>query len=225
MGKINCLFYGQPLVGKSYLANSFPNTFTINTDGNARHFKNDYVLVTDYMSFSKALVSFDDKKYDTLIIDLMDHVYEFARTYFLDKNKIEHESELGFGKGWAVIEKGFIDLLMKIATFECNVVLLFHERVSTEKDKFNREVTSYSPQVREKVVSKITGLMDYVGRVYKDEKLRGTGVETDYFVSFGGNANEISGVRLPIGYELKERIIGNNYDELIKNVIKKKEEK
>lgn len=221
MKKIRIWVYGNPLTGKSYFANTFPNPYTINTDGNARHYDTDYEIVTDYLGFSTAIRKFDDKKYDTLIIDLADNIYDFTRTYFLKKHKIEHESELGYGKGWDVVEKGFMEVMRQIVTLDCNIVLVSHERTVTEKDKFGRETTRYSPNIREKVADKIVGLMDFVGRVYKDEVIKGDKVTTDYYLSIGSTGDELGGVRLPMGKALNKRVILNNYDALGENIIEK----
>ena len=40
--------------------------------------------------------------FKTIIIDTIDNAYKFCTDYVLKKFKIEHESDLGFGKGYAI---------------------------------------------------------------------------------------------------------------------------
>ena len=45
--------------------------------------------------------------YKTIILDTVDNVYRMCSDYICTKFKIEHESDLGYGKGWALINNEF----------------------------------------------------------------------------------------------------------------------
>lgn len=204
--------YGVPFSGKSYFADSFPNAFVINTDGNLQFYKNSVgVQVTNYKEFVGALEQFDTDKYDTLIIDVLDHVYDMVREAFLDSHNIEHETDFqgdgAYGKGWTLLRDSFWYMISKVRNIDTNIVLISHDAEREEKGRLGLMKTMYEPAtIPKKITSKLTGIMHFVGRCYRD----GDGFK----VSFGGNDNEVSGYRIPI----EKLIIDNTYDEFIENL-------
>ena len=209
--------YGVPFSGKSYFAASFPNTYVINTDGNLQFYKNASggTQVSNYEEFVKALENFDSEKYDTLVIDVLDHVYDMCREKFLQENGIEHESDYestgAYGKGWTLLREQFWYLISKIRNIPTNLVLISHDAEKEEKGKLGTTKTIYAPATIPKaIISKLSGIMHFVGHCYKDDE--------KYVISFGGNDNELSGYRLPI----KETIIENSYEKFVENIEERK---
>lgn len=208
--------YGTPFSGKSYFADSFPNAYVINTDGNLQFYKNAKgIVVSNYQEFIKALEDFDSTKYDTLILDVLDHIYDMCREEFLKANGIEHESDYTsngantYGKGWTLLREQFWYMISKIRNIDANIVLISHDAEKEEKGKLGTTKTIYSPAtIPPVIVNKMCGIMHFVGHCYKEDD--------KYLVSFGGNDNEKSGQRLPI----KEKIIENTYDDFMKNLEK-----
>lgn len=208
--------YGTPFSGKSYFADSFPNAYVINTDGNLQFYKNAKgIVVSNYQEFIKALEDFDSTKYDTLILDVLDHIYDMCREEFLKANGIEHESDYTsngantYGKGWTLLREQFWYMISKIRNIDANIVLISHDAEKEEKGKLGTTKTIYSPAtIPPVIVNKMCGIMHFVGHCYKEDD--------KYLVSFGGNDNEKSGQRLLI----KEKIIENTYNDFMKNLEK-----
>lgn len=204
--------YGKPFSGKSHFADTFPNAFVINTDGNLQFYKNsEGVHVTNYKEFVSALQSFDTTKYDTLVIDVLDHVYDMCREEFLNNNNISHESDYettgAYGKGWTLLREQFWYMISKVRNVDAHLVMISHDAESEVKGKLGTTRTKYEPAtIPSKIVSKITGIMHFVGRCYKDDE--------EFKVSFGANDNELSGYRLPI----TDLEIENNFDDFINNL-------
>ena len=209
--------YGTPFSGKSYFADSFPKPYVISTDGNLQFYDNaDGVAVSNYQEFVRALENFDTDKYETLVIDVLDHIYDMCRESFLESNGIEHESDYTsngsatYGKGWTLLREQFWYMISKIRNIPTNLVLISHDSEKEEKGKLGTTKTVYAPAtIPKQISSKLCGIMHFVGHCYKDYD--------KYVVSFGGNDNEMSGYRLPI----EEHIIGNTYQEFIENIKKK----
>lgn len=204
--------YGTPFSGKSYFADTFPNAFVINTDGNKQFYKNAQgVQVSTYKEFIKALEEFDSNQYDTLIIDVLDHIYDLCREEFLANNGIEHESDFtsdgAWGKGWTLLREQFWYMISKIRNMDVNLVLISHDDEKEVKGKLGTTKTTYAPAtIPKKIVSKLTGIMHFVGHCYREDD--------NFIISFGENDNELSGYRLPI----KSLTIGNTYEEFISNL-------
>lgn len=207
--------YGTPFSGKSYFADTFPKAFVINTDGNLQFYKNaDGVQVSSYQEFVQALEKFDSGKYETLIIDVVDHIYDMCREEFLTSRNVEHEADITssggantYGKGYTLLREQFWYMISKIRNVPSHLVLVSHDAEKEEKGKLGTMKTVYAPATLPKqLVSKLCGVMHFVGRCYRDGD--------KYVVSFGSNDNETSGNRLPI----KSKIIANTYKDFIENI-------
>lgn len=214
MEKLKIWLYGRPFSGKTKFATEFPNVFVINTDGNAKFFTKNVAPVKNIDEFTDKLTWFlkGEHKYDTLVIDVLDHVYDFVREYYLDKFDIDHETDLGYGKAWTVIKEGFWTIINKVASADYNVILISHELEYTETSKIGKEVTKFRPTLNEKLHDRMCGIMQLVGRCYYDETVLNGEPVKRYSVSFGSNVNELSGVRVPL---IKNKI-DNSYSEFTK---------
>ena len=203
--------YGKPFSGKTKFASEFEKPFIINTDGNAKLFTKDYKVVKNINEFSQTLNWFLTEKheYKTLIIDVVEHIYDFTRQYYLDKFNIDHESDGEWGKVWTIIKEGFWSIMQKLATCDYTVIFISHEEEYTVKNKIGKEITHWRPALNEKLHDRMCGIMQLVGRCYLDEVILNGEPLKRYFVSFGSNVTELSGVRVP----LKQLKIQNNYKE------------
>ena len=209
--------YGVQFSGKSHFADTFPRPYVINTDGNLQFYKNaEGIVVSNYAEFVQALQGFDTDKYDTLVIDVLDHVYDLCREEFLQKNGIEHEADLRtaggaetFGKGWTLLREQFWYMISKITTVDANVVLISHDEERIVKGKLGTERTMYTPAtIPKKITKKLSGRVHFMGRCLKDE-------QNQHKISFGDSANEDSGYRLP----LESLLVNNDYESFINNII------
>jgi len=223
---IKIWLYGKPFSGKTKFATEFPKPFVINTDGNAQYFDTPYVLVKNINEFNEQLKIFAEGKheYETLVIDVLEHIYDFTREYYLEKFGIDHESDEGYGKAWQAVKEGFWTLILKIASLEkYNIILISHETEYTEKSRTGAEITKFMPAINSKVHDRLCGLMQLVGRAYRDDVMLNGEPISQYLISFGSTTNELSGLRIP----LNSRKIENNYSDFKKSieVSKKKEEK
>lgn len=200
MSDLKIWLYGKPFSGKTKFATEFPKPFVINTDGNAKFFTPDYAIVKNIDEFTKKLAWFLEGKheYETLVIDVLEHVHDFVREYYLDKFDIDHESDLGYGKAWNAIKEGFWTILNKISKSNYNVVLISHETEYNEVSKIGKETTRYKPALPDKLHDRMCGIMQLVGRSYFDEVMLNGAPVKQYYVSFGSNAAELSGVRIPL---------------------------
>lgn len=142
--------YGTPFSGKSYFADTFPNTYIINTDGNLQFYNSDGTVVSNYQEIINALQNFDSEKYDTLVIDVLDHIYDISREEFLNKNDIEHESDYestgAYGKGWTLLREQFWYLMSKIRNIDANVILISHDNEKEIKGKLGTTKTVNEPR-------------------------------------------------------------------------------
>ena len=96
-----------------------------------------------------------------MIIDTVDNAYKFCADYILKKFKIEHESDLGYGKGYAIVNNEFQRVLTKLAFLPYGLFLVSHAKeieVETRTGKYTRIV----PTLPDKARKIVLGMVDMV---------------------------------------------------------------
>ena len=64
--------------------------------------------------------------FKTIIVDTVDNAYRMCADHVCAKFKIEHESDLGYGKGWALINNEFHRVHTKLAFLPYGLFLVSH---------------------------------------------------------------------------------------------------
>lgn len=109
--------YGAPFSGKTFFANQFPDPLMLNTDGNIKFVDAPYIAIRDtvtvegritkrklaYEVFMDAVAELEKKQNDfrTIVVDLLEDVYESCRVYICDRQGWKHESDDSF-RAWDI---------------------------------------------------------------------------------------------------------------------------
>lgn len=211
--RIKAMFYGQPFTGKTTLANQFPSPIFLNTDGNINTFDSPCIqLKYEYSGpvltrhpwevFTDAIKDLQTEQhtFQTVVIDLVDDVFEMCRAFQLKKMNISHESESSF-KAWDIVTTTFLETFKQVASLNMNVVLLSHENTSRDITKRNGDtITAIGPNMREKIAVKLAGFVDIVGRTTADDTGHYINFKSNDIV-FGGGRIKIPVERVPSSYE------------------------
>ena len=99
--------------------------------------------------------------FKTVIIDTIDNAYKFCTEYILKKFKVEHESDLGYGKGYALVNNEFQRVLTKLAFLPYGLFLISHAKemeVDSRTGKYMRVV----PTLPDKARKIVLGMADMV---------------------------------------------------------------
>lgn len=214
--------YGKPFTGKTYFASQFTKALILSTDGNARFYADnaDYKKISDLNDFNREIKTIleGNHGYETIILDVTEHLYDFVRDYYLDKNNVDDESQMGgFAIGWRLIRNGFWSIIKKLANTDYNVIFISHEQVDVTKDALGREKFYYRPALggnNDELRTKLSGIVQLIGRTTTEEVEINGEVIKNYFVSFGSVSNELSGVRVP----LQSLKLNNSYYEFSENL-------
>lgn len=217
--KYKIWIYGKPFSGKTYFATSGGKTLVISTDGNAQFYDCDIIRVKDIEEFSKAVdtAKASGDKYETIVVDVLEHLFDMQREYMLEKFDLTHESDdtKGFGKIYNYIRKGFWTIIRELSEFDDhNVIIISHEDEYIETSRLGVETTKFRPRLddtKEGLHDKISGIMHFVMRVFTSVNKQN--VKT-YKISCGSTTDELSGNRLP----LKERLFDNNWESFMEAI-------
>ncbi len=99
--------------------------------------------------------------FKTIIIDTVDNAYRMCAEHICQKNKIEHESDLGFGKGYALVNNEFFRVLNKLALLPYGLFLVSHAQ-EKETETRTGKLTRMVPTLPEKARKIVLGMVDMI---------------------------------------------------------------
>lgn len=178
--------YGKPFSGKTYLANSFPDVLMLNTDGNYTRVDAPVISIKDEVStegrlvkrkyawqvFSEVIEELEKgSEFKTVVVDLLEDVYDACRVYVCHENGWTHESDDSF-RSYDMIRSEFLRTIKRLTNLDLNVILLSHEDSSRDITKKGSQATLIKPAIQDKLALKISGMMDLVCRLENEEDNR-----------------------------------------------------
>lgn len=212
--------YGAPFSGKTTLADSFPSPLMLNTDGNIKYVTAPFISIKDVVEmngrmkdeklawevFKETLEELAKKQNDfkTIVVDLVEDLYESCRLYMYKEMGITHESDDSF-KAWDKVRTEFLSTMRELMNLDYkNIILISHE--DTTKDITKRsgdKITSIKPNISEKIANKLAGMVDVVIRCLVVDGVHMLSFKTDEVIFGGGRLN------------LKSNEIPNDYKALV----------
>lgn len=209
--------YGAPFSGKTTFADAAPNPLMLNTDGNAVYVTAPYIAIKDevtaigritkrkfaWESFKEYLEELEKggNDFETIVIDLVNDLYEMCRLYMYDKLGITHESDDTF-RAWDKVRTEFLSVMRRVTNLPYkNIILLSHEDATKDLTKKTGEkISSVKPKMAEKVADSIAGMVGFVGRVYVDDGQHYLSIKSDEVV-YGGGRLGINNVVIPLAWD------------------------
>lgn len=221
--------YGVPFCGKTTFANAFPDPLMLNTDGNIKFVDAPYIRIKDEVKVEgrqtkrtlawelfKDTISELEKKensFRTIIVDLLEDLYEHCRLYMYQQMGITHESDDSF-RAWDKVRGEFLNTLKRLMNLDYeNIILISHE--DTSKDitrKGGDKITAIKPNLQEKVANKVAGMVDVVARIVADGDARTFSFKSNEVI-FGGGRLKVNAKDIPLDVNALFAV----YDEANKN--------
>lgn len=209
--------YGQPFSGKTTLADKFPNPFILNTDGNTKYVTAPDVLIADKVETNGRLVdttlawelfkAYVDKlaeknnTFETIVVDLIEDMYEYCRQYIYKEMGITHESDDSF-RAWDKVRTEFLTVIKKLINLDYeNIILISHEDVSRDITKRTGDkITAIKPNINDKTALKLAGMVDVVIRAVAEDDVYKLTFKSDEVV-FGGGRIKLNVKEIPNDYK------------------------
>lgn len=221
--------YGVPFCGKTTFANNFPDPLMLNTDGNIKFVDAPYIRIKDEVRVegrqTKRTLAWDvfkdtiselEKKentFRTIVVDLLEDLYEHCRLYMYQQMGITHESDDSF-HAWDKVRGEFLNTLKRLMNLDYeNIILISHE--DTSKDitrKGGDKITAIKPNLQEKVANKVAGMVDVVARIVADGETRTFSFKSNEVI-FGGGRLRVNAKDIPLDVKALFAV----YDEANKN--------
>lgn len=211
--------YGAPFSGKTTFANAFPDPLMLNTDGNVKVVSGidapvipikDEVTVEGrltkrklaYEVFLDAVAELEKKQNDfkTIVVDLLEDVYEGCRVFICDRQGWKHESDDSF-RAWDMVRSEFLNTLKRLVNLDYeNIILISHEDRSRDLTrKGGDKISSIKPNLQDKVANKVAGMVDLVARIVADDDERVLSFKVSEVI-FGGGRLTVHNKEIPLDY-------------------------
>jgi hypothetical protein len=137
--------------------------------------------------------------FKTIIVDLIEDVYEMCRLYMYDKLGITHESDDTF-RAWDKVRTEFLSTMREFfgLPYE-NLIIISKEDMSRDiTRKSGDKITQIKPNLQDKVSAKLAGMVDIVVRtVVEDDGQHTLQFKTSEVVFGGGRLKHIDQTTIP----------------------------
>jgi hypothetical protein len=158
--------YGVPGIGKSTIAAQAPLPLFLDLEGGLSRIECDKSpRITTWDELVAGLRFAYESHYQTVVLDTIDGLEELIRKHVCDINGWKSIEAPGFGKGWAVMQERFQELLgicEKLKAKGKNILFIGHEQIKTftspDQDAYDR----YILKMNAKLASILVGRVDFV---------------------------------------------------------------
>lgn len=163
LADLTVLTYGATKIGKSTWCSHAESALFLSTEPGLNSLEVFQIPIRSWDELLAACgeIAEGNHPFKTVILDTVDNAYKMCAEHVCRKFKVEHESDLGFGKGYALTNNEFQRVLNKLAFMPCGLYLISHSQeieIETRTGKYTKTV----PTLPEKARKIVLGLVDMV---------------------------------------------------------------
>ena len=157
------LLYGKSKFGKSEWCSHADNALFLATEAGLNSLEAFQLSISKWEDLLVACkeLSEGQHQFKTVIIDTVDNAYRMCAEYVCQRSKVEHESDLEYGKGYALVNNEFFRVLTKLSLLPYGLILVSH---SQEKEFETRtgKIVRLVPTLPDKAQKLVLGMVDIV---------------------------------------------------------------
>jgi len=158
LSEFTIFIYGHPKIGKTTFAAGFPDAVFLATEAGHNALSIFKIDLPDWEAFLEACRELAEGKHGfrNVIIDTVDNLWLLCRNHICAKNKIEHEADLAYGKGYALILSEFTRVLTKLSMLPYGLVLISHatvQEIQTRTGAMHKVVPSLPDKPRKMILA------------------------------------------------------------------------
>ena len=158
------LIHGPSKIGKTEWCSKIPDALFLATENGHSHVEAYVLPVRNWEEFLAACaeIAKGGHPFKCVIVDTINNLFDFCNEYVCAKNKVQHESDLAYGKGHSLVRNEFIRALTKLSMLGLGLVLIGH---STEREYETRtgKRIRVVPMLPEKIRQFVVGQVDIIG--------------------------------------------------------------
>jgi hypothetical protein len=162
---LTILIYGRQKCGKSEFCAEAEDTVFLATEAGLKSLEVFQVPISSWDELLEVAKEVAEGKhpYKTFAIDTVDNAYRMCSEYICTKFKILHESDLAYGKGYALVNNEFHRVLTKLSLLPYGLLLVSHAQdveIEGRTGKFHKAVPTL-PETPRKIVLGMADVVAY----------------------------------------------------------------
>ncbi|MHB9131167.1 MAG: ATP-binding protein [Armatimonadota bacterium] len=163
LADLSVLLYGKSKIGKSTLCAQAEGALFLATEAGLNHLDTYQVPINRWEDLLAACAEIAGGKhaFRTVIVDTVDNAFRLCTDYICAKFKIDHESDLGYGKGFALVNNEFLRVLTKLSLLPYGLFLISHAQ-EREVETRTGTITRIMPTLPDKARKIVLGLVDII---------------------------------------------------------------
>jgi hypothetical protein len=157
------LLYGPPKIGKSEMCSQANGALFLETEpglNSLEVFRSPISTWDDLLVAAKEIAD-GNHSFQTVVIDTVDNAYRMCADYVNKKAKVEHESDLEYGKGYSLVNSEFYRVMNKLALLPYGLFLISHSQDKEVEGRTGKSMKTV-PTLPDKARKLILGLVDIV---------------------------------------------------------------
>lgn len=163
MEKQTILLYAHAKFGKSTIASGCPDAIFLATEAGLNHLNVFQIPIKSWEDLLIAAkeITEGNHNFKTVVIDTVDNAYRLCSEYVCAQHGIKHESDLGYGKGWSLVNGEFQRVLTKLSLLPYGLFLISHA-IEREIETRTGNYTRIIPTLPDKARKIILGMSDFI---------------------------------------------------------------
>lgn len=156
-------FYGRPKAGKSSLCAEIPDALFLSCEPGTNALSVFESRINSWAGFLEACKAIETEKHSfkTIVVDTIDAALRYCVEHVCRQNGIKHESDLGYGKGYALVTNEFWRVISKLASLQPGLIFVSHAEEKVMETRTGN-VTRVVPTLPDRVRKQIIGMTDFV---------------------------------------------------------------
>lgn len=157
------MLYGMPKIGKTHFAAQFPDVLMMASEAGLTALECYQVSIESWQMFLDACaeLAVSPGRFKSVCLDTLDNLWAYCRSYVIEKYRVEHESDLSYGKGYSLVQTEFGRVLTKLSHMDFGLVMTSHCTVREFQTRTG--VTHrYVPTLPEKARNVVIGMSDLI---------------------------------------------------------------
>ena len=157
------LIHGAPKIGKTSFCAQAESALFLATEAGLNSVEAFQVPIStwDQLLAAGAEIAAGKHAFKTIVVDTVDNALRMCSEYVCARNKVEHESDLAYGKGYALVTNEFYRVLNKLALLPYGLFLISHAQ-EREFETRTGKVMRVVPTLPDKARKVVLGMADMV---------------------------------------------------------------
>jgi hypothetical protein len=163
LADLTVLTYGPAKIGKSSWCAQADGALFLATEAGLNNLEVFQQPITTWEQLLAACaeIAEGNHPFKTIVLDTVDNAYRMCADFVCARHKVDHESDLAYGKGYALINNEFHRVLNKLALLPYGLFLVSHS-VEREFETRTGKVMRIVPTLPDKARRIVLGMVDMV---------------------------------------------------------------